>query len=47
MFKVPFEEREVLVEVEPETFFFTPHYKKYLWSSYGPKSSTLTGLGPT
>jgi hypothetical protein len=29
VFKVPFEEREVLVEVEPETFFFTPHYKNY------------------
>jgi hypothetical protein len=26
---VPIEEREVLVEVEPETFFFTPHYKDY------------------
>lgn len=27
VFKVPFEEREILVECEPETFFFTPHYK--------------------
>lgn len=27
VFKVPFEEREVLIEAEPETFFFTPHYK--------------------
>jgi hypothetical protein len=27
VFKVPFEEREILVEAEPETFFFTPHYK--------------------
>ena len=29
MFKVSFEEREVLVEAEPETFFFTPHYKNH------------------
>ena len=29
VFKVPIEEREMLVEVEPETFFFTPHYKDY------------------
>jgi hypothetical protein len=27
VFKVPFEEREMLVEVDPDTFFFTPHYK--------------------
>lgn len=26
VFKVPFEERDVLVEAEPERFFFTPHY---------------------
>ena len=29
VFKVPFEEREILVEAEPETFFFTPHYKSH------------------
>ena len=29
VFKVPIEEREVLVEAEPETFFFTPHYRGY------------------
>ena len=29
VFNVPIEEREVLVEAEPETFFFTPHYKDY------------------
>jgi hypothetical protein len=27
VFKVPFEEREILVEAEPERFFFTPHYR--------------------
>jgi hypothetical protein len=27
VFKVPFEEREILVEAEPGTFFFTPHYR--------------------
>jgi hypothetical protein len=27
VFKIPFEEREVLVEAQPSTFFFTPHYK--------------------
>lgn len=27
VFKVPFEEREILVETEPDTFFFTAHYK--------------------
>jgi hypothetical protein len=29
VFKVPFEERELLVEAERETFFFTPHYKNH------------------
>jgi len=29
VFKVPFEEREILVEAEPDTFFFTPHYKSH------------------
>ena len=29
VFKVPFEEREVLVEAAPDTFFFTPHYKSH------------------
>lgn len=29
VFKVPFEEREILVEARPETFFFTAHYKDY------------------
>ena len=29
VFKVPFEEREFLLEVEPETFFVTAHYKKH------------------
>lgn len=27
VFKVSFEEREIIVEAEPERFFFTPHYK--------------------
>jgi hypothetical protein len=27
VFKVPFEEREILVEVDPDTFFYTPHYR--------------------
>jgi hypothetical protein len=29
VFKVAVEEREMLVEVEPETFFVTPHYKSH------------------
>jgi hypothetical protein len=29
VFKVPFEEREFLIEVDPETFFFTRHYRSY------------------
>ncbi len=29
VFKVPMEEREILVEVEPERFFFTPHYRNH------------------
>jgi hypothetical protein len=29
VFKVPIEEREVLVEAEPDTFYFTPHYKSH------------------
>jgi hypothetical protein len=29
VFKVPIEEREILVEVEPDRFFFTPHYRNH------------------
>ena len=29
VFKTTFEEREFLIEVDPETFFFTPHYKSW------------------
>lgn len=29
VFKVPFEEREFLVEADPDTFFFTPHYRSH------------------
>ncbi len=29
VFKVPFEERDVLVDVDPDTFFFTDHYKNH------------------
>jgi hypothetical protein len=27
VFKVPYEERDVLVDAEPETYFVTPHYQ--------------------
>jgi hypothetical protein len=29
VFKVPFEERDVLLEVDPETFFTTDHHRPY------------------
>jgi hypothetical protein len=29
VFKTTFEEREFLIEVDPDTFFFTPHYKSW------------------
>jgi hypothetical protein len=29
VFKVPFEEREILLEAEPDAFFITPHYKSW------------------
>lgn len=29
VFKVPFEERDLLVGSDPDTFFFTPHYKAH------------------
>ena len=29
VFKVPFEEREMLVEADPDTFFYTPHYQAH------------------
>ena len=29
VFKTTFEEREFLIEVDPETFFVTPHYKSW------------------
>lgn len=29
LLEVPFDEREMLMEVDPETYFFTPHYKDY------------------
>ena len=29
VFKVSFDERDMLVEADPDTFFFTPHYKAH------------------
>jgi hypothetical protein len=29
VFKVPIEERDMLVDVDPDTFFVTPHYQSY------------------
>jgi hypothetical protein len=29
VFKVPFEERDMLVEADPDTFFFTDHYRPH------------------
>jgi hypothetical protein len=29
VFKTTFEEREFLIEVDPDTFYFTPHYKNW------------------
>lgn len=29
VFKVPVEEREILIESEPDTFFVTPHYQSH------------------
>lgn len=29
VFKVPFEERDMLVEADPGTFFYTPYYKAH------------------
>lgn len=29
LLEVSFDEREMLIEAEPETFHFTPHYKDY------------------
>jgi hypothetical protein len=29
LLEVPFDEREMLMEAEPATFHFTPHYKDY------------------
>lgn len=29
VFKVPFEERDMLVETDPATFFFTDHYRNH------------------
>jgi hypothetical protein len=29
LMEVPFDEREMLMEADPETFFFTSHYKDY------------------
>jgi hypothetical protein len=47
VFKVPFEERDFLIEVDPDTFFFTPHYRNYPMVLVRPDSSTPIGLGPT
>ncbi len=43
VFKVPIEEREVLVEAAPGTFFFTPHYHPIRSSWCGRRSSTSPG----
>ena len=29
VFKVPFEERDMLVEADPETYFYTDHYRSH------------------
>ena len=29
LLEIPFDEREMLIEAEPQTFHFTPHYKDY------------------
>lgn len=29
VFKVPFEEREMLVEADPDTYFYTDHYRNH------------------
>lgn len=29
VFKVPFEERDMLVEADPDTYFYTDHYRNY------------------
>jgi len=41
VFQVPFEEREVLVEAEPDRFFFTPHYKNHPLVLVRPKQLDL------
>jgi len=41
VFKVPIEEREVLVEAEPETFFVTAHYKGHAMVLVRPEKLDL------
>lgn len=41
VFKVPFEEREILVEAEPDTFFFTAHYKGHAMVLVRPEKLDL------
>jgi hypothetical protein len=37
VFKLPVEEREMLVEAQPETFFVTPHYRGHPLVLVGPE----------
>jgi hypothetical protein len=41
VFKVPLEERDFLVEADPETFFFTDHYKSHQLVLVRPKQLDL------
>jgi hypothetical protein len=47
VFKVPFEEREFLIEVDSDTFFSRRTIGTTRWCSYAPTSSIPIGLGPT
>jgi hypothetical protein len=47
VFKVPFEERDFLTEVDPETFFFTAHYRNHPMVLVHPDKLDPIGLGPT
>jgi hypothetical protein len=47
VFKVPFEEREFLIEVDPDTFFSPRTTETTPWCSYAPITSIPIGPGPT
>jgi hypothetical protein len=46
VFKVPIEERDFLIEADPDTFFTTDHHRPWRWCWRVPSGWTPAGCAP-